>query len=54
VINLEIDFEGGRKYILDQLKDVSTIEKTIAALKANGITANSVETGEEVVHQRKL
>jgi hypothetical protein len=54
VINLEIDFEGGRKYIFDQLKDVSTIEKTIAALKANGITANSVETGEEVVHQRKL
>ena len=33
--------------MFDQLKDVQTVEKTIAALKSNGITAYSVETGEE-------
>lgn len=33
--------------MFDQLKDVQTVEKTIAALKSNGITAYSVETGDE-------
>jgi len=33
--------------MFDQLKDVQTVEKTIAALKSNGINAYSVETGEE-------
>ncbi len=33
--------------MFDQLKDVQTVEKTIASLKSNGITAYSVETGEE-------
>lgn len=32
--------------MFDQLKDVQTVEKTIAALTANGIIAYSVETGE--------
>ena len=33
--------------MFDQLKDAHTGEQTIAALKSNGITACSVETGEE-------
>jgi hypothetical protein len=33
--------------MFNQLKDVQTVEKTIAALTANGITAYYVETGEE-------
>ncbi|MEJ2599187.1 MAG: LUD domain-containing protein [Anaerolineales bacterium] len=32
--------------MFDQLKDLQTVEKTIAALTANGIIAYSVETGE--------
>ena len=31
--------------MFDQLKDLQTVEKTIAALKSNGITAYCVETG---------
>ena len=33
--------------MFDQLKDAQTIEKTMAALKSNGITAYCVETGEQ-------
>jgi L-lactate utilization protein LutB len=33
--------------MFDQLKDVQTVQKTIAALQSNGITAYCVETGEE-------
>ncbi len=33
--------------MFDQLKDLETVKKTIAALQSNGITACSVETGEE-------
>jgi len=33
--------------MFDQLKDLQTVEKTIAALQSNGITACCVETGEE-------
>jgi L-lactate utilization protein LutB len=32
--------------MFDQLKDLQTVEKTIAALQSNGITAYCVETGE--------
>ena len=33
--------------VFDQLKDVLTVEKTIAVLQSNGITAYCAATGEE-------